>query len=177
MILIRDSIIEDCNDIGLVTVSASHSVFIGAIPEKFIDFSWTPEVSAGNWRKSFTENRDRGQRFLVAEEDQQILGFVWTKPWAETTGFEACIQGLYVLPTFQRRGIGRQLINFAVSELMKLDFKNLEIGCVLENPSCDFYRHLGGTEVGRRPVKVDNYDTEEIVFGWEDISVLQEQRL
>ncbi len=102
------------------------------------------------------------------------MGFVWTKPWAETQGFEACIQGLYVLPTLHRRGIGRQLINFAVIELMKLNKQKLEIGCVVENPSCDFYRHLGGVEVGRRPAKVDDYDTEEILFGWQDISALRD---
>jgi L-amino acid N-acyltransferase YncA len=173
MINIRDAIIDDCEEIGLVTVSASHSVFIGAIPEELIDFSWTPEISAANWRKSFSENTDRGQSFIVAEEDHRILGFLWAKPWAETTGFEACIQGLYILPTFQRRGIGRQLISYVVAALMQLNMKKLEIGCVVENPSCDFYRHIGGVEIGRRPVKVDHYDTEEIVFGWSDISVLR----
>ena len=174
MIKIRDAIIEDCDGIGLVTVSASHSVFIGAIAEELIDFSWTPEISAANWRKSLSENTNRGQRFLVAEEDHRILGFVWTKPWAATTGFEACIQGLYVLPTFQRHGIGRQLIAYAAAELMQLNLKKLEIACVVENPSCDFYRHIGGVEIGRRPVKVDRYDTEEIIFGWQDISILSQ---
>ena len=172
MINIRDASIDDCKEIGLVTVSASHSVFIGAIPEELIDFSWTPEISAANWRKSFSENTDRGQRFIVAEEDHRILDFLWAKPWAETAGFEACIQGLYILPTFQRSGIGRQLIGYAVTELMQLNMNKLEIACVVENPSCNFYRHIGGVEIGRRPVKVDNFDTEEIVFGWQDISVL-----
>jgi L-amino acid N-acyltransferase YncA len=173
MIQFRDAIIEDCDGIGLVTVSASHSAFIGAFPEEFIDFSWTPEVSAANWRKAFGKNTDRGQGFLVAEENHRLLGFIWAKPWAETAGYDACVQGLYVLPSHHRRGIGRKLIGCAVKKLMPKNLNSLEIGCVVENPNCDFYRQLGGVEIGRRPVRVDRYDTEEIVFGWQDMSILR----
>jgi ribosomal protein S18 acetylase RimI-like enzyme len=176
MISIRDATIEDCNEIGLITVSASHSAFIGVVPEKLLDFTWAPEASAENWRKSFGENTDRGQRFLVAEQGTELLGFVWSKPWADTSGFDACIQALYVLPTFQKLGVGRRLVNSAVTELIKAGNRKLEIGCVAENPSCGFYRRLGGKEVARRPVRVDRYDTEEIVFGWHDMSSLLEQR-
>ena len=103
MIKFRDAIIEDCDEIGLTIVSASHSAFIGAIPEECIDFSWTPEVSAANWRKSFGENTDRGQLFLVAEENHRVLGFIWAKPWAETAGFDASIAALDAYISDQRK--------------------------------------------------------------------------
>jgi len=173
---IRNAQIEDCEDIGLITVSASHSAFIGAIPEHLLDFSWTPEQSAANWRKGFVKNTSGGQGFFVAERDEKIVGFVWSQPSADTERFQACIRGLYVLPTFQGRGIGRELVSHAVRKLLALHLRGLEIGCVKENPSCDFYRHLGGVEIGTRPVRVDRYDTEEIIFGWRDMRVLVQAR-
>ncbi len=176
MTYIRDAQIKDCEDIGLITVSASHSAFIGAIPEHLLDFSWTPEQSAANWRKEFVENTSGGQRLFVAERDEKIVGFVWCQPMADTEGFQACIRGLYVLPTFQRRGVGRELVSHAVREFLELDLQSLEIGCVKENPSCDFYLHLGGVEIGTRPVRVDRYDTVEVIFGWRDMRVLVEER-
>ena len=129
MIQIRDAKIEDCDEIGLVVVTASHSVFIGTIPEEDLDFSWTPQVSADRWRESFSANTSQGQRFLVAEENDQILGFAWVKPWTQTPGFEACVQALYVLPTHHRRGIGRQLLRFIVSDFLQQNLVGLEIGC------------------------------------------------
>ena len=56
---------------------------------------------------------------------------------------------------------------------MKLGFRKLEIGCVEVNPNCEFYHHMGGKEVARRPANVDRYVTEEIMFGWSDMSSLR----
>ena len=176
MLHIRDATIEDCEQFGLITVTASHSVFIGVIPEELLDFSWTPETSATNWRNTFSENTNRDQKFFVAESEDRLLGFVWSKPWAEAAEFDATIQALYVLPTMQRRGIGRSLISFAVVELLKLGMQSLQIGCVKENPSCDFYRQLGGVEFSRKPVQIDAFETDEILFGWSNLSSLKALR-
>ena len=168
----RDARIEDCKAIGLVTVTASHSAFIGAVPEEFLDFSWTPEISAAGWRDGFATNTDRNQAFHVAELEGRLIGFVWTKPWADTVGYDSCVKGLYVLPTCQGQGIGRRLLTYATSELYRRKARSLEIGCIKENPSCGFYRHMDGVEIGRRNAKVDLFETEEILFGWPDLSVL-----
>jgi len=172
MLQIRDATIEDCDAFGLITVSASHSVFIGAVPEELLDFSWTPEKSAAGWRESFPTSVDRGQSFQVAVLADRVIGFAWAKPWAESEGYDSSLQGLYVLPTCQRQGIGRKLLSHAAIGLHRCGKQSLEIGCVRESPSCDFYRHLGGVEIGSRPVKVDQFETREILFGWPDLSVL-----
>ncbi len=170
--LIRVALIEDCVRLGLITVSASHSVFIGAIPEESLDFSWTPEQSAAGWRDSFAASTDRGQAFRVLEQDAKVVGFAWSAPWADTSGYDASVLGLYVLPTWQRKGVGRLLLADAASIQARNGAQSIEIGCVKENPSCGFYRRCGGVEIGRRPARVDAYQTEEILFGWADISAL-----
>jgi GNAT superfamily N-acetyltransferase len=153
-------------------VSASHSAFIGHILEECLDFSWTPEQSAQGWRASFPANTDRGQAFRVLERGDRVIGFVWAAPWADSNGYDSSIQGLYVLPTCQRQGFGRMLLGDAICALQRGGARSVEIGCVRENPSCGFYMHLGGIEIGRRPVKVDAFQTEEILFGWPDLSSL-----
>ena len=172
MRLIRPATTADCSALGLITVTASHSAFIGVVPEECLDFSWTPDVSASNWRSGFSGYTDRGQLFDVLELDERVIGFIWAKPWAATPGVDASVQALYVLPTFHRQGHGRNLLRHAVSILTDAGARSLEIACVKENPNCGFYEHLGGVEIGRRPVKVDSFDTEEILFGWEDSGVL-----
>jgi L-amino acid N-acyltransferase YncA len=168
----RDAQVEDCDQIGLITVSASHSAFVGSIPEEDLDFTWTPETSATGWRESFAENTDRGQAFRVLETDGRVIGFAWSAPWADTEGYDASIRGLYVLPTCQRKGLGRLLLSDAATILHRNGARSVEIGCVRENPSCDFYEHMGGVEIGSRPVEVDRFKTREILFGWPDLSAL-----
>lgn len=169
---IRDARVEDCDQLGLITVAASLSAFIGSIPEALIDFSWAPAASAESWRSSFPQNTDRGQLFRVLEEDDGVIAFAWSAPWADTAGYDAAVRGLYVLPTAQGNGHGRRLISDAARLLRAQGAGSLEIGCVRENPSCGFYRRLGGVEIGSRPASVDRFDTVEVLFGWPDLRAL-----
>jgi GNAT superfamily N-acetyltransferase len=169
---IRPTTIDDCDALGLVIVTASWSTFLGQIPEQYFDFSWTPQVSAANWRESFNENPGPGELFYVAEQDGQVVGFIRAEAGADCPGLEWSVRALYVLPSHQGQGVGRALLSHIVRELAAAGVGSLEIGCVKENPSCGFYRHLGGVEMGRRPNTVDNYQTEEILFGWLNIKDL-----
>ncbi len=112
------------------------------------------------------------QFVLVAEIDGRVVGFVWCG-LTDAAG-EGQIKGLYVLPTLHGQGIGRELLAHAVEGLEEdTAVTSLTIGCVKENPSCGFYRHLGGVEALRRPTTVDGYQTEEIFFSWPDLSPLR----
>ena len=100
VVSIRPATSGDVDALGLIIVSASFDTFLGRIPERDINFGWTPDLSAAS-----------------------------------------------------------------------LD--TILIGCVKENPSCGFYNHLGGVEVFRRPQQVDDYETEEIFFGWKTLGELR----
>ena len=174
---IRVATIDDCEALGLIIVTASWRTFLGRIPEKDFDFSWTPEVSAAIWRESFEEDIGADELFYVAEEDNQVVGFVWAEAGADCEGLEWHIGALYILPSQQGKGIGRALLSHVARELSAAGINSLEIGCIKENPSRGFYEHLGGIEMGRRPNCVDRYQTEEILFGWRDIKDLIDERL
>ncbi len=168
---IRTATTEDSDALGLITVSASLRAFLGQVPEERLDLGWRPEDSATGWRTSL-ENLSADQFMLVAEIDGRVGGFVW----AGLTNLDGQgqILGLYVLPTLHGRGIGRRLVAAAVDRLeTRASITSLLIGCVKENPSCGFYRHLGGTEAFRRPTTVDDFHTEEIVFSWSDLAPLR----
>ncbi len=175
--LIRPVEAKDSDSLGLIQVTASHSAFVGRVPEGTIDFSWTPTVSAANWTKFLSDDQGmRDQLFVVAVDDNQVVGFVWASAGADTPGFEWSVRSLHVLPARHSQGIGRMLVSH-VAGLLALDgVKCVEIGCVKENLSRGFYENLGDVEVGRRPVKVDEYETGEVLFRWSDLSALMDAK-
>ncbi len=175
MISIREAALRDCDGIGRVTVAAALATFVDAIPAEHLDLSWTPEQSAAGWRTTLADPSLDRSLFLVAEHQNQIVGFVWAERRADSDGFDGSVRGLYVLPAQQGLGTGRYLFRCAVERLREVGATSLEVGCVQENPSCGFYRRLGGREIGRRPAKVDEYPTEEILFGWPDLEFLADQ--
>lgn len=170
-VTIRTATINDADAFGLITVSASLSAFIGNIPEDQLDFCWQPQDSADRWRTTLAEQTP-SEHFLVADRDSQIIGFSWATTQRNGSVNEGEVRGLYVLPTWQRRGIGRVLLAETAACLKRHGTSSVVIACIKENPSCGFYRHLGGVEAYRKPNTVDNYQTEEIFFRWSNISLL-----
>lgn len=170
MVMIRPATTDDGDVLGLITVSASLRAFVGQVPEESLDLGWRPEDSAAGWRTTMRDLRP-DQFLLVAEVDHEVAGFVWAG-LADGVGIGEVI-GLYVRPTRHGEGIGRRLMAVAVDALVERDsIDSLLVGCVRENPSCGFYRHLGGVEAFRRPAAVDAFATEEIVFAWTDLTPL-----
>jgi L-amino acid N-acyltransferase YncA len=169
---IRNAEFNDCNDLGLTIVTASLATFLGRIPEQCLDFSWTPAVSAANWRRGFHEISQSDRHFFVFEVNSKVIGYLLASPGAFSDGYQWSVDELYVLPSHQSSGVGRALLSRLARELLRSGITSLEIGCVKENPSCGFYLHLGGNRLGTRAANVDAYKTEEILFGWPDLSVL-----
>ena len=166
---IRPITIDECDTIGLITVTAFLSAYIGRIPEADLDFTWTPEVSAEHWRNEFKRAEKTGGNIMAAV-DESIVGVIEYGPAAEaSTGW---IGSLYVLPTRQGEGIGKALLEHAAHDLHSLGFKSLELSCARENPNRGFYEHLGAVEVRRKPGKIDHYETEEITYRWQNIADL-----
>lgn len=171
-ITFRAAKLDDCDALGTITVAASLRAFIGRVPEDLLDLTWTPAQSANGWRQSLAELHPNDLFDVADMHEHGAVGFVWAGPSARQVGGVGEIRGLYVLPSQQRRGIGRQLVAHAVVQLRARSMSSLLVGCIKENPSCDFYRHLGGVEAFREPGAVDRYTTEEIFFFWRDSRVL-----
>ena len=168
---VRGATLDDAAAIGLVTVSASLATFLGHVPEEDLDFGWTPNDSARGWRRTIGA-LSADEFFDVSDFEDQLVGFVWASTSTGRDDFTTEVRGLYVAPTKQRRGLGRALLRHAATRLAAAGANSVLIGCVRENPSCGFYRHLGGVEVYRRPQQVDRFETEEIFFGWRDLEPL-----
>jgi len=75
--------------------------------------------------------------FYVYEIDQTIVGCVSLKPWPGSAEIEA----VYVQPFYQKKGVGKQLVDFAVAEAQK---KGLTKVFALSTQSFPFFRKVCG---------------------------------
>ena len=86
---------------------------------------------------------------FVAEVDSEIAGYITTRlnPSTQIGG----IPNLAVLPDFQRRGIGRQLIEKALAYLQEAGMLYARIETLEQNPvGTSFYPAMGFTEIARQ---------------------------
>ena len=83
----------------------------------------------------------------VAGEPKRTVGFIIGQVAAD----EAEIITLGVLPDWQRRGIGKRLVEGLIRAVKRAEGKRLFLEVAADNAAaCDLYHKLGFTETGRR---------------------------
>lgn len=98
--------------------------------------------------KTFASNQ--GERFinLRLDVDGKMAAFAITQVVLD----EASLFNIAVDPAFQRRGLGRQLLQHLIDELIKRDVLTLWLEVRVSNlPAIALYEQLGFNQVSRRP--------------------------
>ena len=116
--------------------------------------------------KHLEDQINENNRIFVAVDDNKIVGFVF---YAKTQGEyydNGEIREIYVLPEYQRRGIGKQLFQKASDAMKNLRFSSFIVSCPVQNRYMDFFIHLGGVKKGNKVEKIFgyHYDCEVIYF-------------
>lgn len=106
--------------------------------------------------KLITENRDsriekdinnfkNNDWCYVLEDNNNVIGIMKLKQ-SDRDGYKDCgeVQVLYLYTNEKRKGYGRVLINKAFEVFKSKGYKKVVIGCLVGNPSNEFYEHIGG---------------------------------
>jgi ribosomal-protein-alanine N-acetyltransferase len=84
---------------------------------------------------------------LVAEEKSELLGYVLAGRGEAAT--EGWILSLAVAPAARGQGLGRRLLQAAVTALESQGCERIKLTVLPDNPALHLYRSLGFTEAGR----------------------------
>jgi len=179
---LRHARIDDCPALGRIIVSATQAAFRGRVPDQCLHWL-TPEESAVNWAKNFTSDQslEPGDTLFVAETKNEVIGLAMVSEITSEDNYEAFIATQYshellslqVAPAWQRHGVGRSLVSRIADELAEEKVTRLLVRVLIDNPNIAFYERLGAIRIGKRPYEWEGYETEEIIFGWEDIGRLR----
>ena len=171
---IRTATQADLPAMARVQVETKRAVYLGFYPPELL-MQMSVEKTAAAWQKNlFDAPIHPGVFALVAEQDKHaVVGILIGGPEAsrslEGTGE---IYVLYILPAFERQGIGRALVQTAARNLLQAGYHRLLIWVLAENPARMFYEALGGKVVDRKEMDLNGYRLQEIGYGWEDLSQL-----
>ncbi|MGE7759946.1 N-acetyltransferase family protein [Peribacillus sp. NPDC097895] len=164
---IRKATENDVNGIAHVHINSWQTTYTGILPNQYLS-SLNIEARKKNWKRNL--KMLHSATFVAENAKGEIIGFAAGGP--EQT-HEPLIQGevyaIYILKEYQRQGLGRKMIKAVIHELMKMEHKNLIIWALKDNPSCGFYKALGGRVIAEKTVKMAGIKLIEVGYGWEDI--------
>ena len=82
---------------------------------------------------------------------------------------EGELRAIYLLDESKHKGFGRILFERALKELKEMGYNNIIIACLKDNPSNEFYKHMGGKLVDTNQFNIPNQQLEENVYYFENI--------
>ena len=81
---------------------------------------------------------------------------------------------MYLLQSFHRQGIGRQLFKAAAAELRQRGLDSLLVWVLAGNPARAFYEAMGGKYLCEKNVEIGGQPLVEVAYGWQNMSILIE---
>ena len=97
--------------------------------------------------------------------DRVLIGFASGKP-ADYPGFAGQLDKIYLLPHYQRLGIGRRLLCEVCRRFLADGVTSMMLFSQVENPSCGFFDALGGERLLSEAGEFHG------AFGWRDMRTL-----
>ena len=172
---IRNARPEDGGSIARVQIKAWQSAYAHIFPpDQLSNLDADLDALADRWSDNILAP-DRMVAFFVAVEPAgKVIGFAAAdqQPDQELP-FETELQVIYLLPQYQRQGIGRALMREVARGLIKDGFTSMMLWVLKENwDSREFYQKLGGQQIAESDYERWGSTYEIVAYGWEDLQKL-----
>jgi len=168
--------LADTGGIARVHVDAWRSTYRGMVPDEHLaGLSYEKAEKAAE--RNFTEAETGYFAFVAETEEGEIVGFAsGAQAAADDAPFAGALPAIYILEEYQRRGIGRRLVQAVAQRLVEMGMCSMVVGVLRENASRSFYEHLGGRFTGSRTIVIGGRECEEVCYGWDNVMALAAQR-
>lgn len=180
MTIIRPAIEQDAAGIAKVYVDAWQSAYAAILPHRVL-LRMSYESQARQWA-GMIRDRPRAQSAIVASDaDEGVVGFASFGPgrfdhrpaagrFAGEDSKVGEVHTLYVLPDFQERGIGRQLLTAAFAALVGRQYGCCFLWALRDNHARHFYERVGGRLIAERQERMWGVTTDQVCYGWPDLT-------
>jgi len=167
---VREGNDRDIPDVSRVYVESVRRSFEYIYPQEYLD-GLSVEARADVMNKRLTKP---GYRVFVAETaTDQVVGFVdCGEPVLENVPHQRQIYSLYVLPEFQKLGVGRDLVKTCVLKMIDDGFQSFCLDTVERSPYRRFYDKIGGKVIGHDEHTIGGEEMQTIIYGWDDLGEL-----
>ncbi len=153
MIQIRKALPEELSIVSDIAHKTWPDTFAGILSPSQIDYMLNKMYNLKTLESQLSE---KGQVFLLAEEEGVFLGFAaYELNYSE--GEKTKLHKIYVLPSAQGKGLGKKLINEIADQAKSTSQKSLLLNVNKFNqPAIDFYGYLGFKEAFREVIDIGN---------------------
>lgn len=169
--MIREATASDADAIARVHRESWRTTYTGILPAAVIG-QRTERQTADEWRTRLARATPRDAVWL-AEREGQVVGFASCGTARHRLGgLEAEVYALYVLQSWQRRGVGRELLGACARHFVRHGELGFYLWVLKANRARLFYEAVGGVELGEKTERIGMHSFFEVAYGWRELAPL-----
>lgn len=159
---IRKALPIDALGITIVNVYTWKTQYTGLLPDELIDLR-IREIKKNS--DSIKKRIENGTNYYVALEENTIVGFCsFGKSREEEYKDYGEIYAIYNLEGFKGNRIGRSFFDIAIKYFKEQGFDKFIVKCLVNNPSEEFYKHMGGEIISKTQIEKCGFKIDENIF-------------
>lgn len=108
-------------------------------------------------------------RFLLYVDNKPVGNMAICKSREEEYSNSGELCTLYLLNEAKKKGYGKILFDKAKEELIKQGYEDMVIYCLKDNPTNEFYKHMGGKLIKTKSRNIGGKDLEENVYYYDTL--------
>lgn len=156
-----DYIIEDMNVDNVeyyarVSALSWKQSYKGIVDDDFLELINT-EVEIQKTVSRLKKGLSDGSKRFLLKYNNEYLGILRVRE-TKYDKYKDCgeLGALYLLDCVKKKGFGKVLFSRAIDELKKKGYSKMILGCLSENISNEFYKHMGGKFIDTSPIVLPN---------------------
>jgi len=173
---LRIATVDDAAALAEVHLRSWQTAYRGIFSDAFLDGMMAGlGTRTERWRQSLSSPTPADSRAYVVEiAGAGMAGFVSGGSAREVhPGYPGELYAIYLLAEHRGQGIGRALFGTCRDYLASLGHRAFMLWVIDANPTCAFYRAMGGQVVPglTKAATIGGTTVTELVFGWSDAVV------
>ncbi|GGB51380.1 GNAT family N-acetyltransferase [Virgibacillus dakarensis] len=171
MFSIRRASYADAEAIANIHVTSWKNTYTDLVDEKDLS-NITYENRKTLW-EAVLRMQKKEQCTFVIQTDGKTVGFVSGGPErTKRFNYDSEIYTIYLLPEYQRKGLGAMLLRAFAEEMKEHGYQSLLVWVLTQNPSSRFYKRYDAKPVGEEKTTIGEGTYQETAYGWESIEQL-----
>jgi len=165
-IQVRPATPADARMIARVSIASWRATYRGLISEDYLQ-NLSYRRRRDNWLERLSQQDGSFFAYVAVNSAGKIVGFAsGGRERAGDPDYQGELYALYLLPSVQRQGLGRQLLLAVARHLLRQGITTMLIWALAENPARRFYEAMGGTYVREQPIQIGAELLQEVAYGW-----------
>lgn len=156
--IIREAKEQDVESIVNININGWVKTYQGIFPNEFL------KKLEQKKSESIEKCKNKINEYIVCEIENKVVGFL--RCGKNKKGYDekyAEVYALYIDSQYQKRGIGRKLLEYSFIKLKGI-YDNVLISTLQENSATKFYEKCGGKQIGTCCFKLDNMEYKENLY-------------